>query len=77
MVEMSKLTKDNYTYDEFITMVKANPDLAAVRVHKRRFGYMVNDTICEFGEVLTGYQARHRDVRQTACKRINDYGTGN
>ncbi len=52
MVEMPKLTKDTYTYDEFIAMVKANPDLAAVRVHKRRFGYMVNDTICEFGEVL-------------------------
>ena len=52
MVEMPKLDKDTYTYDEFIAMVKANPDLAAVRVHKRRFGYMVNDTICEFGEVL-------------------------
>ena len=52
MVEMPKLTKDTYTYDEFIAMVKANPDLAAVRVHKRRFGHMVNDTICEFGEVL-------------------------
>ena len=31
---------------------KANPDLAAVRVHKQRFGYMVNDTICEVGNVL-------------------------
>jgi len=28
------------------------PDLAAVKVHKQRFGYMVNNTICEFGEVL-------------------------
>ena len=52
MVEMPKLDKDTYTYDEFMAMVKANPDLAAVRVHKRRLGYMVNDTICEVGEVL-------------------------
>ena len=52
MVEMPKLTKDTYTFDEFIAMVKANPDLAAVRVHKQRFGYMVNNTICEVGNVL-------------------------
>ena len=51
-VEMPALTKDTYTYDEFISMVKANPDLAAVRVHKKRWGYMVNNTICEVGEIL-------------------------
>ena len=52
MVEMPALTKDTYTFEEFIAMVKANPDLAAVRVHKQRFGYMVNNTICEVGNVL-------------------------
>ena len=52
MVDMPALTKDVYTYDEFISMVQANPDLAAVRVYKKRWGYMVNDTICEVGEVL-------------------------
>lgn len=46
------LNKDTYTYDEFIAMIEAHPDLAAVRVSKQRFGYMVNDTICEFGNVL-------------------------
>ncbi len=52
MVEMPELTKASYTYDEFIAMVEQHPDLAAVRVHKQRFGYMVNDTICEVGNVL-------------------------
>lgn len=52
MVEMPALTKDIYTFEEFMEMVRANKDLAAVRVHKQRFGYMVNDTICEFGNVL-------------------------
>lgn len=52
MVEMPALTKDVITYDEFIQMIEAHPDLAAVKVHKQRFGYMVNDTICEYGEVL-------------------------
>lgn len=52
MVEMPVLTKDVITYEEFIAMIEAHPDLAAVRVHKQRFGYMVNNTICEYGEVL-------------------------
>ncbi len=52
MVEMPDLTKDTYTYEEFILMVRNHPDLAAVKVHKQRFGYMVNNTICEFGIVL-------------------------
>lgn len=52
MVDMPALDKDSYSYDEFIAMVEAHPDLAAVKVHKQRFGYMVNDTICEVGNVL-------------------------
>ncbi|MDP2235615.1 MAG: hypothetical protein Q8J88_04185 [Bacteroidales bacterium] len=52
MVEMPKLEKEITTYDEFIQMIKNHPDLAAVRVHKQRLGYMVNNTICEYGEVL-------------------------
>jgi len=52
MVEMPVLTKDVISYEEFIQMIEAHPDLAAVKVHKQRFGYMVNDTICEYGEVL-------------------------
>lgn len=52
MVEMPKLTKDVYTYEEFMDMVNNHKDLLAVRVHKQRWGYMVNDTICEAGAVL-------------------------
>jgi hypothetical protein len=52
MVEMPKLEKETTTYDEFIEMIKNHPDLAAVRVHKQRLGYIVNNTICEYGEVL-------------------------
>ena len=39
--------KDDYTLDEFLSMVTAEPDLQAVRVDKHRFGYSVNATICE------------------------------
>jgi len=50
-VEMPALSKDSYSLDEFLVMVRANSLLKAVRVEKQRFGYMVNDTICEVGNV--------------------------
>ncbi len=52
MVEMPELTKETYSYDEFMELIKSNNNLAAVKVHKQRFGYMVNNTICEVGNVL-------------------------
>jgi len=52
MVEIPTLDKHTYTFEEFLGMVKAHSDLQAVRVHKVRYGYMVNNTICEFGHVL-------------------------
>ena len=51
-VKMPEFKKDVYTYEEFMEMVKNHPDLQAVRVYKQRFGYMVNNTICETGVVL-------------------------
>ncbi|NTW26214.1 MAG: hypothetical protein HGA37_16055 [Lentimicrobium sp.] len=51
-VGMPALDKEVYTYDEFMEIINNHPDLQAVRVHKQRLGYMVNDTICEYGEVL-------------------------
>ncbi len=51
-VEMPELEQDTYTLEEFLAMIDAHADLQGVRVHKQRFGYMVNDTICEVGNVL-------------------------
>jgi hypothetical protein len=50
-VEMPKLDKDEYTLEEFLEIVKSNPDLQAVSVEKERYGFMVNDTICEYANV--------------------------
>ncbi|MBK7594658.1 MAG: hypothetical protein IPP98_10425 [Gemmatimonadetes bacterium] len=38
-------------YATFLSLVRAHPDLAAVRVRKQRFGYLVHDTICEYAVV--------------------------
>lgn len=51
-VEMPALTQETYTLEEFLAMIDAHDDLQGVKVHKQRFGYMVNDTICETGNVL-------------------------
>lgn len=51
-VEMLELTQDAYTLDEFLAMIDAHADLQSVKVSKHRFGYMVNDTICEVAKVL-------------------------
>jgi len=50
-VEMPELGKEEYTLDEFLEIVKNHPDLQAVSIEKERFGFMVNDTICEFANV--------------------------
>lgn len=51
-VQMPELNKEVYSFEEFMDIINSHPDLAAVKVHKQRFGYMVNNTICEYGEVL-------------------------
>jgi hypothetical protein len=51
-VEMPELTQDTYTLEEFLAMIDAHADLQGVKVHKQRFGYMVNNTICETGNIL-------------------------
>ncbi|HMM12498.1 MAG TPA: hypothetical protein PKE03_10435 [Bacteroidales bacterium] len=51
-VEMPGFDKDQYTLEEFLHLIRIHPDLAAVRVNKLRYGYMVNQTICEYAIVL-------------------------
>ncbi|HPC82252.1 MAG TPA: hypothetical protein P5234_02650 [Thermoanaerobaculaceae bacterium] len=51
-VVIPDLPEGSCTYEQFLGLVDAHPDLQAVRVHKRRFGYMVHDTICEYAIVL-------------------------
>lgn len=51
-VEIPDLDKEIYTLDDFLHLVRIHPELQAVRVHKQRFGYMVNNTICEYGIIL-------------------------
>ena len=51
MVDVPSFDKEHYTYNEFMEMINNHPDLQAVKVEKQRFGYMVNNTICEVANV--------------------------
>ncbi|MGS0679893.1 hypothetical protein ACVBIO_07670 [Shewanella sp. 0m-8] len=52
MVEQPALNKEQYSFEEFLDLINDHPDLQAVKIHKERYGYMVNDTICEVANVL-------------------------
>ncbi|TVQ07647.1 MAG: hypothetical protein EA361_17925 [Bacteroidetes bacterium] len=43
--------KRKYSPDAFIELLRETTKLLTVRVKKERFGYMINDAICEFGNV--------------------------
>ncbi|MCK0131623.1 hypothetical protein MWU59_08915 [Flavobacteriaceae bacterium F08102] len=51
-VEHPPLIKEQYSLEEFLAIVCAHPQLEKINVHKQRFGFMVNKTICEVGNVV-------------------------
>lgn len=68
MLVSVELTKDAYTIDDFIAIVRAHPDMAAVSVYKKRFGFSVNGIICEYGIIEF-----NGAVLETACCESEDY----
>ena len=78
-VEIPSLYQDVYTLEEFLDLINIHPNLQAVRVHKHRFAYMINDTICEYGIVtindvkvmtINSESTEIDDIKKT----INDLG---
>jgi len=67
LVEVN-LDQDVYTLKEFIAIVDANPDLAAVTISKKRYGFSVDDIICEYGEILF-----NGAKLETVCCESEDY----
>lgn len=63
-----KLTAETYTLDDFKAIVKAHPDLAAVAIDKKRYGFSVDGIICEYGEILF-----NGSKIETACCESEDY----
>lgn len=52
-VQMPEFTRDSYTLSQFIEeVIRPHPDLTAVHVFKRRFGFTINDCLAEVAELL-------------------------
>ncbi len=70
-VKMQQLIKNEYTIADFLKIINANFDLQVVRVDKERFGYIVNDTICEVANVqINGSKVVSISSESTEIKNI-------
>lgn len=63
-----KLDKANYELSEFIQIAKDHPDLCAVTVEKKRYGFMVEGIICEYAQVWF-----NGAMVETACCESENY----
>lgn len=48
------LDKDELDLQEFVSIAKRHKDLIPISIHKKRFAYLVNFTICEFADIMIG-----------------------
>ena len=62
------LTEPEYTFDAFCGLVKANPEMALVKVEKKRYGLSVNGVICEYAQVWF-----NGALVETACCESENY----
>lgn len=60
--------KGSCTFDEFLAMARAHPDLVPVTIEKMRYGFTVDGVICEYAQVwLNGA------LLETACCESENY----
>ena len=50
--DLHKAERTHYELVEFLSIIKKHPSLQIVNVKKQRFGYMIENTICEAANVL-------------------------
>lgn len=62
------LNQEEYTLDEFYEIARNHKDLTLVTVEKKRFGFSVNDVICEYA-----YVWMNGALVETACCESEDY----
>lgn len=63
------LEAETYTFEEFLALARAHPDLAPVGVEKTRHGFTVGGVTCEFAEVWF-----NGALMESACCESEDHG---
>ena len=49
-IDVPAMDKDSYTYEEYVELCKAQPDLCVVDVYKERSIYTINEAVVEIAE---------------------------
>ncbi len=62
------LDQDTYTLDDFRAIANEHPDLAAVDVEKKRYGFSLDGIICEYGQIYF-----NGAMIETTCCESEDY----
>ncbi len=62
------LNQDQYSIEELIEMARDNPEMAVIQVTKRRYGFMIEDIMCEYAYVYF-----NGAMLETACCEGEDY----
>ena len=78
-VAIPDLDRDDYDLESLLKIVRIHPELLVVRVKKQRFGFMVNQTICEVANVLINGAkvitlSSESTESEDVLKTINDLG---
>lgn len=63
-----ELSRDGYSFDAFLELIKTTDDIVSVGVHKERYGFTVDDVICEYGRILF-----NGAMVETTCVESEDY----
>jgi hypothetical protein len=62
------LDRENYTIDDFISMVQSHPEMTAVSIEKMRYGFNIDGIICEYAQVWF-----NGAMVETACVESENY----
>lgn len=62
------LDAESYTIEEFTSMAREHPELAAVTVEKMRYGFSIDGIICEYAQVWF-----NGAMVETACAESENY----
>ena len=63
------LEAETYSFEDFLALARAHPDLAPVSVEKTRHGFSVGGVVCEFAEVWF-----NGALMESACCESEDHG---
>lgn len=62
------LDRETYTFETFAEMARAHPSLRVVAVEKMRYGFTIDDVICEYAQVWF-----NGALVETACAESENY----